>query len=657
MRKPLLCIPFLVPFLASAQTVLFSEGFESSPAFALNTPDLGSVSGVSNAWVVNSVFAGGSGVADCLGIPLDFTIPATPSQPVGIAEPNGSYLHTVSLVAQQNGIQCCSFGAADGFCTEPDNIFARMTGDVSTLGQSEVSLRFWWLCQGGTQNYGEVHYSTDGGLTWTQVTTPISQYRNQSNWVEQTISLPAFGNQAALRFGFRFRNATSLFGAADPGFAIDDVRIIASAAVPASVSTGTLPVSAYCQGAQLSVPYTATGTFNAGNVFTAQLSDAAGGFAAPIAIGTVSSTASGTIACTIPALTPPGTGYRIRVVASAPATTGGDNGINLTITAAPFAGADASITLCKNTGTYALIDYLPGASSCGAWTGPSGQPFSGQLNTFTDLGGSYTYTTDCPGGCPQDAATLTVSLLNPANAGQDVAVSRCSTDPAPSLPSFVQGGDLTGIFFYNGQPTNGAMLTAPGTYSLIYVVYGSGPCANDTADFTFTVNSAPNAGQSTTYTICANAAPVQLITLLTGAQPGGSWTGPSGTPFSGVLNPAVNASGLYTYTVEGLPPCADAQAFVAVVVDPCAGLEEQRDRFTGARWLGQQGAEHILEIGAPVAGLQLLDALGRVAVAVNGPLAAGTHRIAVSGQPTGVYFLRPADVGAWPAVRLVHEGR
>jgi len=44
-------------------------------------------------------------------------------------------------------------------------------------------------------------------------------------------------------------------------------------------------------------------------------------------------------------------------------------------------------------------------------------------------------------------------------------------------------------------------------------------------------------------------------------------------------------------------------------------------------------------------------------VTVNGPFAAGTHRIALNGQPTGVYFVRPTDGAAWPAVRLVHEGR
>jgi hypothetical protein len=72
-----------------------------------------------------------------------------------------------------------------------------------------------------------------------------------------------------------------------------------------------------------SVAYTSTGTFTSGNVFTAQLSNASGTFSPGTSIGTLSTTSgSGTINFTIPPGTPAGTGYRIRVVSSAPAATG-----------------------------------------------------------------------------------------------------------------------------------------------------------------------------------------------------------------------------------------------------------------------------------------------------------------------------------------------
>lgn len=105
-----------------------------------------------------------------------------------------------------------------------------------------------------------------------------------------------------------------------------------------TLTTGTISgspfeFSASAPSAAVSVPYTVggTGSFNGGNVFTAQLSDASGSFASPVNIGSVTSTVSGTISATIPASTPAGTGYRIRVVASSPAIPGSDNGSDLIV--------------------------------------------------------------------------------------------------------------------------------------------------------------------------------------------------------------------------------------------------------------------------------------------------------------------------------------
>lgn len=104
-----------------------------------------------------------------------------------------------------------------------------------------------------------------------------------------------------------------------------------------SIQTGSLAASSYCAGAALVVPFTATGTFNAANIFTAQLSDGAGSFAAPTAIGTLAGTGSGQINATIPAGTAAATGYRVRVVSSSPVVIGTDNGSNVTILTAPQA--------------------------------------------------------------------------------------------------------------------------------------------------------------------------------------------------------------------------------------------------------------------------------------------------------------------------------
>ncbi len=58
--------------------------------------------------------------------------------------------------------------------------------------------------------------------------------------------------------------------------------------------------------------------FPAGNVFTAQLSDAGGNFTSPVNLGVVN---PGTTSLTLPAATAPGAGYQIRIVASNPGLT------------------------------------------------------------------------------------------------------------------------------------------------------------------------------------------------------------------------------------------------------------------------------------------------------------------------------------------------
>lgn len=99
-----------------------------------------------------------------------------------------------------------------------------------------------------------------------------------------------------------------------------------------SIATSPINPTTYCPGSTVSVSFTITGPpFAANNVFTAQLSDASGSFATPTNIGTLNGTGAGTITATIPITTPPGTGYRIRVVSSNPSITGTNNGTNLTI--------------------------------------------------------------------------------------------------------------------------------------------------------------------------------------------------------------------------------------------------------------------------------------------------------------------------------------
>lgn len=133
-----------------------------------------------------------------------------------------------------------------------------------------------------------------------------------------------------------------------------------------SITTGSV-VSSFCKGGTLAVPFTITGTFNAGNVFTAQLSNSSGSFANPTPIGTLTGTAAGQISATIPAATPTGGGFRIRVVSSQPAITGSDNGSDLTTLEIPSAAITPAGPTSFCEGQSVQLDATTGAGLTYQW--------------------------------------------------------------------------------------------------------------------------------------------------------------------------------------------------------------------------------------------------------------------------------------------------
>jgi hypothetical protein len=88
-----------------------------------------------------------------------------------------------------------------------------------------------------------------------------------------------------------------------------------------TITTDTILQLSTCAGGNVIVPFSTTGTFPVGNVFTAQLSDAFGQFTSPINIGTIPFN-TGFIFATIPASTNFGFLYKIRVISSNPAVIG-----------------------------------------------------------------------------------------------------------------------------------------------------------------------------------------------------------------------------------------------------------------------------------------------------------------------------------------------
>jgi YVTN family beta-propeller protein len=130
----------------------------------------------------------------------------------------------------------------------------------------------------------------------------------------------------------------------------------------------SIAVSSGCPTSTISVSYTATGSFNEGNVFTVQLSDGSGFFTSPISIGTVTATTSGSIAATIPSNTVAGTSYRVRVVSSDPVVTGTQTSSKLVVNNMGSIGQPASQVICHATNTAAVNFTGAVSGSTYSWT-------------------------------------------------------------------------------------------------------------------------------------------------------------------------------------------------------------------------------------------------------------------------------------------------
>ena len=160
-----------------------------------------------------------------------------------------------------------------------------------------------------------------------------------------------------------------------------------------------------------------------------------------------------------------------------------------------------------------------------------------------------------------------------ANAGASAEVVVCS-DAAnfPLLPLLgpdaQPGGTWTGP---NGQPASGIItpgVNASGTY--VYFVGDVEGCPGDTAQVFLNIVAAPDAGSNAQWIVCSSDPVFSCLAVLGGSpDANGTWTGPNGAPFNGEFDPATDIAGVYTYTVAGTPPCANATSTLVIVVQNC----------------------------------------------------------------------------------------
>jgi gliding motility-associated-like protein len=168
--------------------------------------------------------------------------------------------------------------------------------------------------------------------------------------------------------------------------------------------------------------------------------------------------------------------------------------------------SDVIVTITANDDpTFTYLDFCAGSGGVAGVINTPGGTFSfnpdpadgstivsGTGVISNGVGGSvYNIQYLTPAGPCQDSLTITVNVLLPANAGTDNALGICATGVPIDLYTILGVADLGGLWIpamASGTGVFNPAVDPAGTYQ--YVVTGTTPCSNDTADVvvTFTAN-------------------------------------------------------------------------------------------------------------------------------------------------------------------------
>ena len=231
--------------------------------------------------------------------------------------------------------------------------------------------------------------------------------------------------------------------------------------------------------------------------------------------------------------------------------------VTVSIIPPPNAGTDGTLEICENdTNTYDLFDSLNGSpDSGGAWT-PALNSGTGIFDPALDTQGTYTYTVASSNPiCNSVSASVIVSFETPPNPGSDGALEICEDDTTiydlfDSLNGSPDTGGTWSPALNSGTGIFDPTLDAEGTYT--YTVASNNVlCEDASATVIVSIIPPPNAGTDGTLEICENDTNTyDLFDSLNGSpDSSGAWT-PALNSGTGIFDPAIDAQGTYTYTVE-----------------------------------------------------------------------------------------------------------
>lgn len=409
-----------------------------------------------------------------------------------------------------------------------------------------------------------------------------------------------------------------------------NVFTLTEAAAAPSVNAATVTQSAVCRGGSITVNFTTSASFNAGNVFSVQLSDASGSFTNPTTIGTLNATAAAPITAQTPMAAAGGTAYRVRVVASNPASTGTQS--------SPFA-----ITVPAAAPSLTFDGRTLSASGSGVFTWLfNGNPISGATAaTYVPIqAGNYTAGIVNNGCSPSLSTPFTVnagllSIMNPSVAAfcegsfilvDFVPFGTFAANNTFSLELVSSNNTVTPLPSGGSGNSIGGALPAGVTGSgYRYRVRSSDPVAVSALSSAFTISALPITPiiQQTGSTISVTNQPAgTTVVWSVNGQVDVNLTGPT-------ITPTQNGQ----YTARYSSTCLSANSNPIIVT----GVSVQEQVLAGLKWYPNPANEQLNLTAESNGVLHFQNLHGQIVMKKT--LEAGKHHIDVSTLTPGVYLL------------------
>jgi len=175
---------------------------------------------------------------------------------------------------------------------------------------------------------------------------------------------------------------------------------------------------------------------------------------------------------------------------------------------------------------------------------------------------------------------------------QDTNVTVCS-NATQDLFDVINGNPDTGGSWTvppSGNPLNGNLfdpiINSPGEYNYSFTKDCNSAITTISLKVNVIIQQSKNAGSNNSITICTNSSSFDLFSLLGTADVGGTWS-PALTSGTGIFDPAVDLSGLYTYSFPAVGSCATASATINVtnnalpIINPITNFEKCDDNSDG----------------------------------------------------------------------------